>query len=119
MKIEEVVTYKYITEDGQVFLNEQDAIKHENLLIRIRIGKTSKSIGEYSVYTINNQQELNALIFDNDYGERFAMFNKDEIVFPIQVVEEHNEYYYFKYKLLDDLINEVSEKLIQLEDIKK
>jgi len=119
MRIEEEITYKYVTEDGQVFLSRQDAIDHENFLIRLNINKTVVTVNEYEIYTINNQQELNALIFENRYGSRTTSFPKEGHIFPIQVCETHDDDYYFNYILLSELIEQTSNLLIQLEEIKK
>ena len=120
MRIKEEITYKYVTEDGQVFLNRQDAVDHENFIIRLKLNKTVVKINEYEIYTINNQQELNALIFENSYGERKTSFPKEGYNFPIQICETHDEdYYYFEYILLEELIEKTSEMLIKLEEIKK
>lgn len=120
MRIEEEITYKYVTEDGQVFLSRQDAVDHENFILRLKINKTVVKINEYEIYTINNQQELNALIFENSYGGRKTSFPKEGHNFPIQICETHDDdYYYFEYILLEELIEKTSELLIKLEEIKK
>jgi hypothetical protein len=120
VRIEEEITYKYVTEDGQVYLSRQDAVDHENFILRLKLNKTVVKVDKYEIYTINNQQELNALIFENSYGERTTTFPKEGHNFPIHVCETHDDgYYYFEYILLSELIEKTSELLIQLEEIKK
>lgn len=118
MKTRTVIKTQYITSDNRVFESKAVALNHEEALVREKLQEKSLNVGEYVLYEIENQEELNALM-NNTYGEReFCL--PDKLNFPIQLCEWCDfDCYYFVYKLLDDVIEEETEMLDSLKSLKK
>lgn len=119
MRKEQEVVNKYITDDGEIFYNEEEAIEHENFLIILeKVYSDVIRVGEYCIYTINTQEELDALKNDDcDSNNSFDLPN--EISFPLLLCETcDNGGYYFHYETLDDVIQshiELLDKLIAVQ----
>ena len=107
-KIKEEI-YKYITDDGEVFYKEEDALEHKYEIIIKRLCENLKKIEScnmYSFYTINNREELEAL--NETYRQcdsSLIKFNIDDIkVFPVLICEETLDGWFSYFKTIDDLI---------------
>lgn len=108
MRVETEMIKKYVTDDGRVFYDMEDAEKYESRLILNEVFKTVQHVGEYAIYKITNKNELEQLITckEDTYYRCDVEFDLDsEFLFPMYICEEtNNVYFFYRYSLLDDII---------------
>lgn len=119
MKIEEIKTYKYITNDGKEFIDKNKAEKHEEKLMRYKLDDKSFELGKYQIYKINNYDELNALIFSLEYSEIIDFMPDKCNSFPFYLCYERLEEHCYSFRLLDDVINSYENIINELKKVKE
>lgn len=113
MRVEQEVRHKYITDDGEIFYVEEEAIEHEEQMIRERLYENTIVVNRYHVMLIENEKELDALKHD-DYGER-QFIGFESIQYPFYITEvSDSDCYYFTYRPLDKIIENEKEILKDL-----
>lgn len=105
---------EYVCSDGHSFNSEKDAENHEYKLIRNNIyNNQTKEIGNYMLYVIYNNEELEALK-RNDYG--ISKFNLPKYIsYPLILAEESFEEGYYKvYQSVDMVIEKITGIITEL-----
>ena len=118
MKKEEVKTIKYITEDGKEFFDIEQANKHEKDLMFEELKRKSIKILIYSIFKIENKDELKLLI-SNDYGIKHVRFDIETLTYPIYICKSiDTRYQCGVFQLLDEVIYDVEKVLNKLKNLK-
>lgn len=115
MRKEEKIVYKYITDDGKEFESESEARKHELSLIYKNVIKTKCNIRYFTLYTVNNYKEIEALFYIFGDYDRIPEVIKS---YPCIICR----YYYpdsgYEYCFIDDIINDYSDIVNKLKEYK-
>lgn len=118
MKKEEVKLIKYVTEDGKEFFDIEQANKHEKDLMFEKLKLKSIKISVYSVFKIDNKDELKLLI-GNDYGIKHVRFDIETLTYPVYICKSiDTRYRCGVFQLLDEVIYDVEKVLNKLKNLK-
>lgn len=118
MKKEEIKMIKYTTEDGKEFYDFNQANEHEKNLMFEKLKTKSTKISEYSIFKIDNLNELK-LLLNNEYGVKHLRFNIENLVYPVYICKSIDERCRCNvFQLLDDVINDVEKILNKLKNLK-
>ena len=112
--IQDLIKHQYVTHDGNVYDSNKEARMHELMFVYKDLIKNIEciEIDGYSLFKVNNVDELDALYFDVNLFDYIGAYGSDK-EFPCLIcrVYENNHYDFY---LIDELAKVHQELIYKL-----